>query len=158
MEEQGIRDTVTGFYSRFYFEEQLDVEVLRGVRRGSAFSVLLVEIDGFDAFGARHGESAIEGLLLHIAEIARDRLRSADRLFRFGDHGFAAILPETPKASAAIPAEGIREAVSQADPSELVPEAPGARVTVTVTVVGFPDDGEDAGALLSKLASHHETD
>jgi len=151
VEEQGIRDSVTGVYSRLYFEEQLELEVLRGIRRGVAFSILLVEIDGFEAFGARHGDSAIEGLLLHIAEIARDRLRGADRLFRFGDHGFVAILPETPRANAAIPAEGIREAVSQADPSELVPEAPNARVTATVTVVGFPDDGEDVTTLMGKL-------
>lgn len=150
LQEQAIRDGLTGIYNYRYFRELLDIELARSRRTKSKFCVLLVDLDHFKEFNDAHGHEAGNDMLMRVVEIVLRTLRTTDSVFRYGGEEFAVILPETPKENAAIPAEGLCAAMRAADISDLMGDGEPVPVTVSIGVAEYPSDAEEAGDLIGK--------
>jgi diguanylate cyclase (GGDEF)-like protein len=147
--DDSIRDELTGIYNRAYLLETIGIEVDRAQRAEVPFALLIADIDGFAAFNGALGRQAGDDVLLKVAELAQHVCRASDIVFRCGADEFAAVLPETAKSSASLPARNLVEAVRAADWDEVLDATPGAPPTISVGVAGFPDDGDDSGALVA---------
>lgn len=148
LQDMVIRDGLTGLYNHSYFKEAVEIEVLRSKRYQRQFSVMFMDLDHFKSYNDTYGHPAGDKLLKTIGRLIGERLRKSDTLARYGGEEFTVILPELAKADALELAETIRAEVE----SYLFPgreTQPGGKVTATIGVSSFPEDGDDAHALIN---------
>lgn len=146
IEELARHDELTGAWNRRRLHEALRGELVRLVRDGPPFSVVLLDLDRFKQVNDTHGHNAGDDVLKEVARTLADTLREADALGRWGGEEFLAILPQTTPAGARASAERLREAV---EALELDAVAPGLRITLSAGVAhGRRDD--DAESLVGR--------
>ena len=121
------RDSLTLLLNRRGFDEELGGMFARQQRFGERFAWLALDLDHFKQINDRHGHAAGDEVLRATARVLTGQLRPFDRLFRIGGEEFAAILPGTDGAAAALAAERLRHVVAA------LPVTAGAS-TIAVTV------------------------
>jgi diguanylate cyclase (GGDEF)-like protein len=145
-EDQVLSDPLTGLANRTLLEEITH----RVLQRGSAVSVLFIDLDDFKAVNDSRGHAAGDELLLVLAERLRDCVRPGDVVARLGGDEFAVVVTGGPDIARAV---GERVLVSLAVPVVL---EDGGTVAVhgSVGIASSPDASADdttdrtAGALL----------
>lgn len=148
LQDMVIRDGLTGLYNHSYFKEAVEIEVLRSRRYQRQFSIMFMDLDHFKSYNDTYGHPAGDKLLKTIGRLIAERLRKSDTLARYGGEEFTAILPELAKTDAMALAEEIRAEIE----NYLFPgreTQPGGKVTTTIGVSSFPEDGDDAHALIN---------
>jgi diguanylate cyclase (GGDEF)-like protein len=141
-----VTDGLTGLYNHRHFHERLALEVERSQRSGLPLSLLMLDVDHFKQFNDLFGHPAGDEVLRQLARVLADARRVNDVVARYGGEEFAVILVDTAKFTAAKVAERLRERVSANDFSEASSRA--NRISVSVGVATYPDDGRDAEALV----------
>lgn len=140
-------DSLTGLFLRDAFFRRLEEEHVRATRYGTAFCILMVDLDDFKEINDRHGHLSGDRFLGAFGEALRSRLRGADIACRYGGDEFCVLLPETDLDASAPIAERLR-----ADVAALVVEVDGItlRTTVSIGIAAFPnhDSGDPKGLLL----------
>jgi diguanylate cyclase (GGDEF)-like protein len=91
---RATRDPLTGLPNRAAFDEALEHE-LAGIGRGSAPSLLLVDLDRFKLVNDTDGHLAGDAVLVAVAELLRGHVRPSDVACRLGGDEFALVLPRT---------------------------------------------------------------
>ncbi|MGA2192584.1 MAG: diguanylate cyclase [Nitrospirota bacterium] len=144
-----IKDPLTGLLNRRYFSERLTDELERSKRYGHRLSLMVIEVEDFEAYRERHGYYAGEEALVKIAGILGSSLRANDILARYGDRHFALVLPETGTDRAAKTADRItRKVKSSRFPTGEDKEE--GRLFIRTGISGFPEDGEALNPLYEK--------
>ena len=141
-----VTDGLTGLYNHRHFHERIALEVERSQRSGLPLSLLMLDVDHFKQFNDTFGHPAGDEVLRQLARVLTDTRRANDVVARYGGEEFAVILVDTAKFTAAKVAERVRERVAGHDFSDAAPRA--GRLSVSVGVATFPDDGTDAEALV----------
>jgi diguanylate cyclase (GGDEF)-like protein len=112
MEMLAALDPLTHVANRRRFDEVLEAEWLRALRRQAPLSLIIFDADYFKAYNDHYGHVAGDECLRKIAdtmtEIAR---RPADVVARFGGEEFGIVLPETDAEGALAMAEGLRRRI-----------------------------------------------
>ncbi len=137
-------DPLTGAYSRGLLVPRLTEELARAARSSTGFAVFVFDVDYFksvnDAYGHARGDQVLVDLVARIGGL----VRGYDTLFRYGGDEFVLLLPETARPDAVQVAlrlvEGVRGAEFAGDPP--------LRVSVSLGVAVFPEDGTDVTGLL----------
>ncbi len=154
LEAQATRDSLTGLFNHSYFQDQLAQEVARCLRYQHDLSLLFIDIDRFKEINDTLGHPAGDTVLKSVADILRGSFRDADLRFRLREHDLAAryggdefvlMLPETPKAGAAVTAERLRRAVESCS-FMLDPPLP---VTLSLGLATLPQDAPDREGLVA---------
>ncbi len=145
--EQASYDGLTQLYNHRHFQETLATEVARSLRHGRTFSLIFMDVDLFKNFNDTQGHLKGDGVLRTIGEILKSLLRKADMAARYGGDEFVLLLPETDKEAARGVAEMVRKTI-ESHPFHGREVQPGGKVTVSVGVASFPEDGTDPIALV----------
>lgn len=111
LERLAHHDALTGLRNRLSANERLRFEFLRLKRTGSAYSVLMMDIDHFKAINDTYGHEAGDHVLQQLGAILAKVMRTTDFLARFGGEEFLVILPDTDAEGALAGGEKIRQAV-----------------------------------------------
>ena len=112
----------------------------------SAVPVAMVDVDHFKRFNDTFGHEAGDSVLCTLANLLRTQLRAEDIICRYGGEEFTVILPDASLESSRKRAEQLRESVRG-----LVTEFRGQtleRITLSIGVSSFPENGADGKALL----------
>jgi diguanylate cyclase (GGDEF)-like protein len=140
-------DSLTGLHLRDYFFRRFEEEYTRVKRYAGAFSILMLDLDGFKEINDHHGHLAGDRYLRALGAAIRTRMRGADLACRYGGDEFCILLPETDLAGARPIAERLRLALAR-----LVVDVEDAslRTTVSIGIASYPehDTGELKGLLL----------
>ena len=141
-------DHLTGLHNRRRFEAALQAELTRSAQTDSYGALLWIDVDQFKAINDRLGYKAGDGILVNLAEVLRDHLRSRDEVARVGGDEFAVLVSAADRDQA----EAIAAKLLQMSRSHLTTrdEEP-IRVTVSIGVVNFPDDGLSETELLASV-------
>lgn len=139
-------DGLTGLYNHRYFQESLSNEVDRSRRAGKIFSLLLLDIDNFKQYNDSHGHSLGDEVLRRMGGILKKRLRKSDLPARYGGEEFIVMLPDTNKDRARRVAEEIRKRI-ESHPFPGRETQPAGAITVSISVVSYPEDGTEASLL-----------
>ena len=114
LQQQSIRDSLTGLFNRRYLEETLNQEIVRSQRSGKPIAVIMIDVDHFKNLNDSYGHDAGDHVLQLIAGLIKDRIRGSDVAARYGGEELTLILPEMPLEIAQNRAEEIRNAIAQA--------------------------------------------
>lgn len=144
-----IRDDLTDLYNYRYFREFLKMELARAPRSGHPFSLIFLDVDHFKNFNDTHGHLDGDRVLRQVAYVLRRRFRKTDLIARYGGEEFIILLPETAADLALSLAEETRRSIQNL-PIRGEEAQPGGKLTVSMGIASFPDDGADAEALLRK--------
>lgn len=113
LRELAESDPLTRIMNRAGITAELARRCAEFQRYGTAFAVLVVDVDHFKAVNDRHGHLGGDQVLRRIAEIMRSALREVDSVGRYGGEEFVVVLPGTGLESALSTAERIRLAIEQ---------------------------------------------
>lgn len=106
------QDSLTGLSNSDGFIDVLDREWRRSLREYNVLAMVLIDIDGFDAFNDSVGASQGDAILKRIAQLIENNcLRAADHVARYDGDQFIALLPGIELANALKVAQNIVRAV-----------------------------------------------
>ena len=106
-ERRGL-DGLTGLPLRRRLDERMDQEILRWERYRRPLALVILDIDDFAAVNGDYGRETGDDILVHVATILKQSVRSLDFTVRYGGQEFAVMLPETNEMGALIVAERLR--------------------------------------------------
>lgn len=95
LRQQAIHDPLTGLYNRHYFNEMIRSELGRADRYQHPLSLMMVDVDGFRAVNNRLGHLRGDKVLSVVAQRLKEKVRSVDRVIRYGGDEFVILMPET---------------------------------------------------------------
>jgi len=142
-----ITDGLTGLYVQRYFKERLDMEFKKALRHKKGLSILMIDLDYFKACNDKYGHAAGDILLCRVSQALRENIAPGHIIARYGGEEFALILLMTDKRSAIGAAEVIRRKIEE---SVFVLRRDEIRITVSIGISSFPDDGDNPVTVLKK--------
>lgn len=101
-------DPLTLLCNRRHLYEKLDIELNRCFRSSSPISLIMADIDHFKKVNDDYGHQMGDEVLVRVAELLQEQLRTYDLAARYGGEEFCLVLPETGKKAALEVAERIR--------------------------------------------------
>jgi diguanylate cyclase (GGDEF)-like protein len=138
-------DALTGLPNRHLFHDRLTQTMVQAKRSGRPMAMLFIDLDRFKLVNDTLGHGTGDRLLKEAATRLTQCVRSGDTVGRFGGDEFGAILADLGAAGdAGLVAQKIIEALER--PFSL--EGNETYVTASIGITLFPDDGEEAGALI----------
>ncbi|HTT69899.1 MAG TPA: sensor domain-containing diguanylate cyclase [Anaeromyxobacteraceae bacterium] len=145
-ERLATTDGLTGLVNHRTLQARLDEHLRAAERYGKKVSFLLLDIDHFKAVNDTYGHPTGDLVLKGIARLLQTEARTTDVAARYGGEELALVMPETDRAGAVRTAERIREKVEQA---VFQSEQGELRVTLSIGVSTFPEDGRKKGELIA---------
>ena len=127
LEQLANHDPLTGCKNRRSFFDNFHTLWLAAKRYEMPIAAIMVDIDHFKSINDTHGHSVGDDVLRVVASALQSPLRESDILCRYGGEEFAVVLPNTDIDQAAIVAECLRSAISQA-------QMPLAKLKVTASL------------------------
>jgi diguanylate cyclase (GGDEF)-like protein len=143
LERLSITDDLTALYNRRYLMEAIANEVRRSRRLDHPCALLIADVDHFKEYNDAYGHLAGDAALTRIAAVLRETTRDVDCAARYGGEEFVVLMPETEAAGAMETAQRIRTRLAT---DELV----GGKLSVSIGVAQFPEDGDAPEALLAR--------
>ncbi|NIP77842.1 MAG: diguanylate cyclase, partial [Gemmatimonadetes bacterium] len=144
-----LTDPLTQLPNRRHFEQVLRAELDRVRRYGGHCSVGMVDVDSFKRYNDTVGHLAGDTALRELADVMRRELRLHDMVARFGGEEFSMIMINAGKDEAAPIVERLRADV-ESHPFRHRDLQPRGRLTVSVGLATFPEDGSTYENLLKR--------
>lgn len=144
---QAQHDALTGLPNRLLLQDRLQQALQLARRSGGCLALMFLDLDHFKQINDRQGHDVGDELLRQVAGSVLGAVRASDTVCRLGGDEFVVLLPQIHLAEdAAEVARHILAAVAQ-------PYRIGAvtlRVSVSIGIAVFPDDGEDETTLMRR--------
>jgi len=131
-ERQATHDKLTKLPNRRYADDYLQREVELSKRKDSSLTIALADVDRFKQINDRYSHAIGDMVLTRVAEILNARSRQSDLVARYGGEEFLLCFPDTDLTFAEQVCDQMRQAVEQADWSEIESEIDDQfRVTIS---------------------------
>jgi len=145
LKHMATHDALTGLPNRRLFNDRIELEMAHARRNQQKLGLIYFDLDYFkkvnDTFGHRIGDH----LLRLVGKRLAGLLRESDTVARMGGDEFTLISPEMVSKEDAIPiAERVMKALRK--PFEF--DGQRVRVSTSLGIAVFPDDGEDVDTLM----------
>ena len=128
-ESEARTDSLTGLANRRAFDDEMRRRHSEATRKGTLFSLIILDIDFFKKFNDTHGHQAGDEVLRAVGRQLSYTCREMDLACRYGGEEFAVIMPSTPVEDGKCAAERIRTAVES-----LTVEFEGKKLKVTTSI------------------------
>lgn len=143
LRELSHTDKLTGLKNRRFFQEKLEEQIQLYSQKGTAFSLLIVDIDFFKQVNDTYGHQAGDNILVHLANVLENCARPDDIVTRFGGEEFTILLPQTTAGEAKALAAQVNRAVEQTVWGEI------GGLTVSIGTSTFTDTDTDVSILFN---------
>ena len=147
LSHRAAHDDLTGLPNRASFEQCLSSALVQARQDGQPFALLYLDGDGFKAVNDRFGHAAGDAVLVEIAIRLKACLRAGDIAARLGGDEFGLLLA-APAGRDAIARVQLCLSERMGYPIRL-PSGDKVRVGLSVGSAVFPEDGNDAAALVN---------
>jgi diguanylate cyclase (GGDEF)-like protein len=106
----------------------------------------MIDVDHFKKYNDTYGHPAGDDVLVKIASILKESVRSVDYAARYGGEEFLLILTETPLDGALEVAERIRTSVTE---DTFGSDNEKVEITVSIGVAEFPENGDRSESIIA---------
>ncbi len=138
-------DALTGLFNRSMFSQRLQQALAQAYRHERRLAVLFIDLDGFKLINDMLGHDAGDVLLADLANRLRECMREGDTLGRMGGDEFVVLIEGYDEETQLL--EVARKVLDTvAEPFTL--RDAEYRVTASIGIAAYPQDGEDAPDLL----------
>lgn len=112
LEHLSVTDGLTGLFNRRHLMRCLEDHIANGLRYGTGFSVIFMDIDFFKSINDTMGHPVGDQVLQQVARLLDGRIRKTDILARTGGEEFMILLPATSEIDAGEVAETLLASVA----------------------------------------------
>lgn len=113
VKENGVRDALTGCFTRGHALDMIDAELRRARRSHMSVSLITFDLDHFKDVNDRHGHLCGDAVLAAVGKRMKEVLRGSDLRCRYGGDEFLVLLPETPLHGARRVADTLRREIAE---------------------------------------------
>jgi diguanylate cyclase (GGDEF)-like protein len=146
---QAHHDLLTQLPNRMLLEERLGQEISRASRSGEYLAVLFLDLDRFKNVNDSLGHAVGDALLKQVAKRLTKCLRLEDMVSRLGGDEFVVVLSEMKtSAEAMTTAVSVAEKIIEQLTRPFKLNDYDARISTSVGISMFPDDGLNVDALI----------
>ncbi len=146
LQEQAIRDPLTGLFNRRFFSETLEKETAQAVRDNSPLSFIILDIDYFKKINDTYGHKCGDFVLQTFAKFLSDNVRATDLLCRFGGEEFVILMPNASTEAAYERTEILRK---QFEAMKIHFESQTIKSSFSAGVATFPNHAASSEAALN---------
>ncbi|MBN1536435.1 MAG: diguanylate cyclase [Anaerolineales bacterium] len=145
LQEQAIRDQLTGLFNRRYLGETLERELARAKRSHYPVSVIMIDLDGFKNLNDSYGHQVGDMVLQSLGNLLLVKTRMGDIPCRYSGEEIVVVFPNVDAETTAQRAEYLREAFA-----ELSFNNAGLTIQATFSagVASFPEHADEMEDLL----------
>lgn len=143
-----VIDALTGAYTEAFFKTRLEEEVHRAGCGDGSVGVVVIQFEGLPTLRKFYGGASVDGFLSDAAEFLRTTVRRLDLVCRYGESGFAVILPSTGHSVPMVQKRLITRVTAWI-------EAKGSANSPIKVSIGhrtFPEDGRNGRELMAGLS------
>jgi len=145
LRESARHDRLTGLLDREAVRTMLDLAVRSAERRRTSVAVLFIDLDGFKEVNDRCGHLVGDAVLSEAASTIQAAIRSRDVVGRMGGDEFAVVLEDIKGPDEA---RAVGRKIAESIAADAVVDDPPIRLTASVGLALYPEDGADAPSLL----------
>lgn len=146
LQEQAIRDPLTGLYNRRYLNETLERELSRAKRENYSISLVMIDIDHFKKLNDTFGHHVGDDVLKNFAKQLMNQTRVEDIVCRYGGEEFLIILPNITTEIAKQIAEKWRFSFQE---SRFLKDGQEIKATISCGIAEFPICGSNSEELIA---------
>jgi diguanylate cyclase (GGDEF)-like protein/PAS domain S-box-containing protein len=147
LEEQAIRDSLTGLYNRRFLDETLSRELSRAERDKYSVSVVMVDLDHFKVFNDTYGHDVGDLMLKQLGKLLTAQVRAGDIACRFGGEEFVVVMP---KASLSVARQRANDWRLKFESQTLIHEGEVISATLSAGVSVYPLHGMSSEEIIRK--------
>ena len=136
-------DALTGLRNRRAFARELEAHAGMNERYGPAGTIMMIDLDQFKFVNDTLGHQAGDELIVRVAHLLSERLRSTDVLARLGGDEFAVLLPKAGPSAAKLVASSVLETLRS---EALLIAGTEPKITASIGIASF----EDGNALIGE--------
>ncbi len=140
------RDSLTGLYNRYRFQEELSRMLADADRDQQSIALLFFDLDEFKYINDTFGHGAGDTMLIRVAQEISTRIRRNEILCRLGGDEFALLVPSAIEADMSLLAERLVQAVEQITFSY---EGQSLRLGTSIGVALFPQHASNGEELIA---------
>ncbi len=147
LEEQAIRDPLTGLYNRRFLDETLARELSRAERDKYSVSVVMLDLDHFKMFNDTYGHDVGDLMLKQLGKLLSSQVRAGDIACRFGGEEFVVVMP---KASLSVAKQRANDWRMKFESQILIHEGEVLNATLSAGVAVYPLHGSNSDEIIRK--------
>ncbi len=132
-ESEARTDSLTSLANRRAFDDELMRRYAEWERKGTPFSLLILDVDHFKQFNDTHGHQAGDEVLREVGKALIRCAREMDLACRYGGEEFAVIMPATQAVDGGVLAERVRSTI---EAMEIEFEGKTLSVTASIGLAG----------------------
>ncbi len=140
------RDSLTGLYNRYRFQEDLARLLADAERNKRCVGLMFFDLDEFKYVNDTFGHGAGDSMLIRVAQAISGHVRRNETLYRLGGDEFALLVPELDEQSLAPLAERLVESVGRIT---VAYEGQNLRMGTSVGVALFPQHASSGEELVA---------
>jgi diguanylate cyclase (GGDEF)-like protein/PAS domain S-box-containing protein len=147
LEEQAIRDSLTGLYNRRFLDETLTRELSRAERDKYSVSVVMLDLDHFKMFNDTYGHDVGDMMLKQLGKLLASQVRAGDIACRFGGEEFVVVMP---KASLSVAKQRANDWRMKFESQILIHNGEVLNATLSAGVAVYPVHGTSGDEIIRK--------
>lgn len=153
LEKLALHDSLTNLPNRFCIQDNLNRGIADSKLTGSAFTVIMMDLDRFKEINDTLGHDCGDQLLVEVGRRLQSVLRPTDLIGRLGGDEFAILLPDTDEAGASIVAQKLLSTLEP--PFNLADMA--FSIGASLGIAAYPRHGNTTSVLLKSadVAMYH---
>jgi diguanylate cyclase (GGDEF)-like protein len=140
-------DGLTGLPNRLFLIERLQKAIAAASLRRRRLALLFIDLDGFKAVNDAFGHSVADRLLSAVGSRIAACVRNDDIACRYGGDEFVALLTNLGDTSVPI---GVSQKIRERIAESFTIAGHEIRITASIGLAVYPDEGDRWGALLSR--------
>ncbi|MGD1700830.1 diguanylate cyclase domain-containing protein [Dapis sp. BLCC M229] len=145
IEYQALHDTLTNLPNRALFDLKLSEAITYAAESSQIMAIMFLDLDRFKQVNDTFGHSVGDLLLQSVTQRLVGCLREIDLIARWGGDEFGIILPEIRSRENVIE---IAQRLIQSMQPEFILEGHRLKVTTSIGIALYPEDGLDSSTLL----------
>ena len=144
--KQAHYDQLTGLTNKALFHDRLEHAIDNAKRHDEVLGVLFIDLDNFKYVNDSMGHSAGDKLIKLISNRLEQCVRKGDTVSRWGGDEFTVLLPSIKRISGIYK---LCNRILNESFTDVVIEGQELRITASIGIALYPQDGEDADKLIS---------